>query len=53
MEKKKYESLEISVVMFGKKDVLAASGDGSGTENAVTFGLRNNQTEVIAVPDWL
>ena len=52
MEKKKYESLEISVVMFGKKDVLAASGDGDNG-SALKFTLRNNQTDVISIPDWV
>lgn len=51
MEKKKYESLEISVVMFGKKDVLAASGD-SENPVALKFNLRNNQTNIV-LPDWV
>ncbi len=52
MEKKKYESLEISVVMFGKKDVLAASTVDSENPAGLDYTLGNNQTKIV-LPNWV
>ena len=40
MDKKTYENLEISVVLFEAKDVIVASGTG---ENVIRFNLDSNE----------
>lgn len=47
MNKKAYENLEISVVLFNAKDVIVASGGGAEeTPNAYNFKQDNDESAI-------
>lgn len=46
MKKKAYENLEISIEMFGVKDVIVASGTGE-QEPVIMFNLGDNEMSML------